>query len=163
LSRTHESIRFALRPLSRRTLVVVAILDTALAFGFSSWWLQGGTAADPNMATATRDDLIVSVGGVGRIVLATASNQIAVPASAGGSTTSAPADAIFPRSSGRVAHFLVEPGQKVKAGQALAVLDDGGAAADAIRQALTAAGLEISDTPEGTRWQPAGTAAPASG
>jgi hypothetical protein len=34
-------------------------------------------------------------------------------------------------------------------------------AADAIRQALTAAGLEISDTPEGTRWQPTGTAAPA--
>jgi cyanophycinase-like exopeptidase len=34
-------------------------------------------------------------------------------------------------------------------------------AADAIRQALTEAGLEISDTPEGTRWQPTGTAAPA--
>jgi hypothetical protein len=34
-------------------------------------------------------------------------------------------------------------------------------AADAIRQALTEAGLEISDTPEGTRWQPTGTAASA--
>ena len=30
-------------------------------------------------------------------------------------------------------------------------------AADAIRQALAAAGLDISDTPEGTRWQPPGT------
>jgi hypothetical protein len=30
------------------------------------------------------------------------------------------------------------------------------AAADAIRQALAGAGLDISDTPEGTRWQPAG-------
>jgi len=29
------------------------------------------------------------------------------------------------------------------------------AAADAIREALTAAGLDVSDTPEGTRWQPA--------
>src|SRR5262249_8005971 len=28
------------------------------------------------------------------------------------------------------------------------------AAADAIRQALTAAGFDVSDTPEGTRWQP---------
>ena len=28
------------------------------------------------------------------------------------------------------------------------------AAADAIREALAAAGLDVSDTPEGTRWQP---------
>jgi cysteinyl-tRNA synthetase len=28
------------------------------------------------------------------------------------------------------------------------------AAADAIREALTAAGFDVSDTPEGTRWQP---------
>src|SRR6266700_2793380 len=32
------------------------------------------------------------------------------------------------------------------------------AAADAIRQALAGAGLDISDTPEGTRWLPTGTA-----
>jgi cyanophycinase-like exopeptidase len=32
------------------------------------------------------------------------------------------------------------------------------AAADAIREALTAAGLDVSDTPEGTRWQATGTA-----
>src|SRR5271165_6048892 len=31
------------------------------------------------------------------------------------------------------------------------------AAADAIREALAAAGLDVSDTPEGTRWQPAET------
>ena len=30
-------------------------------------------------------------------------------------------------------------------------------AADAIRKALTAAGLDVGDTPEGTRWQPTGT------
>jgi hypothetical protein len=33
-------------------------------------------------------------------------------------------------------------------------------AADAIRDALAAAGLDVSDTPEGTRWQPAETAGP---
>ncbi len=40
-----------------------------------------------------------------------------------------------------------------------ATLRDAGnfAAADAIRQALTATGLDISDTPDGTRWQPAET------
>jgi cysteinyl-tRNA synthetase len=31
------------------------------------------------------------------------------------------------------------------------------AAADAIREALAGAGLDISDTPEGTRWRPAET------
>jgi len=31
------------------------------------------------------------------------------------------------------------------------------AAADAIREALAGAGLDISDTPDGTRWQPAET------
>ena len=40
-----------------------------------------------------------------------------------------------------------------------ATLRDAGnfAAADAIRDALTAAGFDVSDTPEGTRWQPTGT------
>ena len=37
------------------------------------------------------------------------------------------------------------------------------AAADAIREALAAAGLDVSDTPEGTRWQPAETSLPAGG
>jgi hypothetical protein len=32
------------------------------------------------------------------------------------------------------------------------------AAADAIREALAAAGVDVSDTPQGTRWQPTGTA-----
>ena len=31
------------------------------------------------------------------------------------------------------------------------------AAADAIREALAATGLDVSDTPEGTRWQPTET------
>ena len=31
------------------------------------------------------------------------------------------------------------------------------AAADAIRQALSAAALDLSDTPDGSRWQPAET------
>ena len=37
------------------------------------------------------------------------------------------------------------------------------AAADAIREALAATGLDVSDTPEGTRWQPTETVRPANG
>ncbi len=37
------------------------------------------------------------------------------------------------------------------------------AAADAIRDALAAAGLDVSDAPEGTRWQPSETVLPADG
>ena len=37
------------------------------------------------------------------------------------------------------------------------------AAADAIREALAATGLDVSDTPEGTRWRPTETVRPASG
>ena len=37
------------------------------------------------------------------------------------------------------------------------------AAADAIREALAAAGLDVSDTPEGTRWRPTETVLPADG
>ena len=37
------------------------------------------------------------------------------------------------------------------------------AAADAIREALTAAGLDVGDTPEGTRWQPTETVLPPRG
>ena len=37
------------------------------------------------------------------------------------------------------------------------------AAADAIREALAAAGLDVSDTPEGTRWRPTETVRPANG
>ena len=37
------------------------------------------------------------------------------------------------------------------------------AAADAIREALAATGLDVSDTPEGTRWRPAETVRPANG
>jgi hypothetical protein len=37
------------------------------------------------------------------------------------------------------------------------------AAADAIREALAAAGLDVSDTPEGTRWQPTETFLPTGG
>jgi multidrug efflux pump subunit AcrA (membrane-fusion protein) len=118
----------------------------AVAIGLAFWGLLGGGSAaakDTPAATAARDDLVVSVGGVGRIVQAKASRPITAPAPAGGGTagsapatpTEAPPDAVFPRSSGRISRFLVAPGDLVVVGGALATVDDGGAAAAGVEQA----------------------------
>ncbi len=108
------------------------------------WSLQGGGSAsadDTPTATATRGDIVDSVGGVGRIVQANAARPIATPAPAAGTATGssapaeAPPDAVFPRASGRLARYVVAPGDLVVAGQPLAVLEDGGAAAAGVQQA----------------------------
>ena len=97
-----------------RALVGFALV-AAVGIVLTVWRLQSGEAADASsVATASRGDISVSVGGVGRIVEARASGQIAVPASSAGSqgsaspeasagssaggTSSAPVDAVFPRS-----------------------------------------------------------------
>jgi HlyD family secretion protein len=133
------------------------VLAAAIACGI---WLtqRGGSAgAAPGLSVqASQGDVVVSVGGVGRVVSRTGATVIEVPAAspssngtapAGGSSTSAPADAVFPRASGRVVFFSVRPGQHVAAGQRLALLDDGSVAAAAARQAaldLATARIELS-------------------
>ena len=128
----------------RRALAPLGLVAVAIGLGF--WGLLGGGSAaaeDAPAATAARDDLVVSVGGVGRIVQAKASRPITAPAPSGGATagsapatpTEAPPDAVFPRSIGRISKFLVAPGDLVVAGGALAILDDGGAAAAGVEQA----------------------------
>jgi HlyD family secretion protein len=141
----------------RRALALAALV--ALGVGLSVWRLQGGAAApeDVPTAAAAEGDIVVSVGGVGRMIQAKASGPIATPsptgtgAAASGSASSsssgeAPAGAVFPRTSGRVSRLLVGPGEVVAAGQPLARLDDGGAAAAAVKQAqndLATAQLEL--------------------
>ena len=145
-----------------RALVGFALV-AAIGIVLTVWRLQSGTAAEgSSVATASRGDISVSVGGVGRIVEARASAQIAVPASSagspgaaspgapagssGGGPSSAPVDAVFPRAAGRLSKFLVAPGRRVAAGEPLALLDDGGTAAGAVLQAqneLATAQLEL--------------------
>jgi HlyD family secretion protein len=140
----------------------------------------GATAAEASVATANRDDLVFTVGGVGRIVSANASGSVILAASSGSSSSSssssssgssssssALADAVFPRASGRLSRYLVSPGQPVKEGQPLAVLDDGQASAAALAQAksdLATAQLELrqkrtSDPLRGIKATPAELAA----
>ena len=115
-------------------VILVAVLVTAIGV----WRLQGGTASvqpAPGLK-AVRGDLTVTVRGVGRIVQAGEPAQ--APPAAGSSTASAgetPGSAVFPQVSGQVTEFLVSPGDRVVAGEPLAVLDDGGVAAGAISQA----------------------------
>ncbi len=126
---------------SRRTLVLIALVVVTGA-GIGAWRLQTGSASAAQTAPSVKanvGDVVVSVGGVGRIVEAS-STPITVPTSTGagsagtgsGGSVSAPAGAVFPSTSGHVARFLVTAGQRVKAGDAIAVLDDGGAAATSI-------------------------------
>jgi RND family efflux transporter MFP subunit len=128
--------------LQRRALVLLGLVPLAIAV---IWGLQGGgpaAAEDVPAATAAREDLVVTVGGVGRIVQAKAAKPIATPSPAAGGTgasgsTSAetPPDAVFPRASGRISKFLVALGDLVVGGDPLALLDDGGAAAAGVKQA----------------------------
>jgi HlyD family secretion protein len=129
---------------AQRAFAPLGLAVIAISLGF--WGvLRGGSAAanDAPAATAARGDLVVSVGGVGRIVQAKASRPIATPAPPGGTSTAsapatpteAPPDAVFPRTSGRVSRFLVAPGDLVVAGAPLALLDDGGRAAAGVGQA----------------------------
>ena len=130
--------------LRRQTLVLLALVPVGIWFGV--WALQGGAAAAEDLPTAeaARDDMVVSVGGVGRIIQARAGAPIVTPTTAGSSAAAsgstagseAPADAVFARASGQISRFLVVPGSRVITGQPLALLDDGGLAAAATRQAL---------------------------
>jgi HlyD family secretion protein len=134
----------------RRILVAVAVLAAAVGTGLALSPLHGGGHARTALptATATRGRVVLSVGGVGRIVEAHAPGQISVPAATPAtgaaatsttpsSQTTVPADAVFPTATGHVARFLVAPGAHVYAGDPIAVVDDGSTAAIAIAQART--------------------------
>jgi RND family efflux transporter MFP subunit len=120
----------------------------ALGAALGVWKLHARpatAAAQLPFVKASVDDVVVSVGGVGRVIEGRRTGEIPLPAAsssgasasgaASGTLSTAPADSVFPRSAGRLAAFLVVPGQHVKIGQPLATLDDGGAARDAIAQA----------------------------
>jgi len=71
---------------SRPSLAALAVAVT-IAAGVAVLQLQGGSAprAAPAVAIATRGDVVVSVGGVGRIAEAKAASQISVPGASAGS------------------------------------------------------------------------------
>src|SRR6185436_8454889 len=126
-----------------RVLAVTALVGFVL-IGAAIWMAQSGQSAsapDTSTVTATRGDVVVTVGGVGRIVTGPVS-AIELPSSgssASGTTsasaTSVSADAVFARATGHVVRLLVKPGQHVTAGEPLARLDDDGASEAAVQQA----------------------------
>ncbi len=133
------------RGLSLLAVVALVVAGVGITVGL----LRSSPAASQTtdaVAEATRGDVVVTVGGVGRIVESGLASDIAVPSSSGASAgaaasaTATPpgamsATAVFPQTSGRVVRFLVRPGERVAAGQPLALLDDRGSAAAAIAQA----------------------------
>src|SRR5262245_50111241 len=119
----------------RRRAVAGLVVAACVAGGVGASQLESGTAAKPavDVVAATRGNVVVSVGGVGRVVEANATGSIPLPAAgsaagAGGATASgssvAPAGSVFAQSPGHISRFLVRPGQHVTAGQPLAIVDD---------------------------------------
>jgi RND family efflux transporter MFP subunit len=124
-------------PARRRALILLALV-AALAIGLSVWRLQSDAVAQasPNLATATRGPIVVTVGGVGRIVEGRLSGRSSASSGTSSSAGSAgPANAVFPRTPGTVTRVLVAPGDRVSAGTLLALIDDGGTTATARAQA----------------------------
>lgn len=144
------------RSLTKR-VVALAVLVTGAAVATAVWSMQGSGAARAaqQTVTAARGDVVVAVGGVGRVVEARQSGPIAVAggtsttgggASTPSTATTAPPDSVFPSASGHVARYLVQPGQRIAAGAPIALLDDGGTAAISVAQArgdLASAQLEL--------------------
>lgn len=134
---------------TRRGVILVGLV-IAVGGGIGAWRLETGSAtAASSQATAKaiRGNVIVTVGGVGRIV-APDSTPIALPTTgtSGGGAGSAPAGAVFARISGHLTRYLVTQGQHVRAGQPIALLGDGGSAAknvDLARVDLASAEYEL--------------------
>jgi HlyD family secretion protein len=110
-------------------LVVFGIV-VLVALGAIVLRTAGGASAQEEAQTATAREgtLVVTVGGVGRIVEAHPTIQV------------------FPRAAGIVSDVRVSRGEKVAAGEVIAVLDDGGTAAAATDQAeadLAAAQVDL--------------------
>ena len=118
----------------------------------------GARSSSVVTATAVRGDILSTVGGLGRVVVAHQTTQVTTPSATSGSTsstsgtsssggqTAAPPGAVFATSIGHIAKYLVSPGEQIAAGQPIALLDDGGATAAAVQQAqsdLASARLEL--------------------
>ena len=127
-------------------------IASAVGIGATGCQLSSNSSASESTpsAKAARDDITVSVGGVGRIVYAGAVTRAPEATGSGGTSsgtgTSAPANAVYPSTSGSVLRYLVVPGQHVVFHQPLLLLDDGGVGLAASKQAeheLAASRLEL--------------------
>jgi RND family efflux transporter MFP subunit len=137
--------------LARRAAIGAGTLAAggALLVATIPFWQHGGAnAAGPIAPTAIakKGDMTVSVGGVGRVVIGSV-DSLAVPtgsstqSSSGQSGSTMGAGAVFPHMIGHVGRILVRPGQVVRAGQLLAVLDDNGVAESTLAQSTNDAAV----------------------
>lgn len=147
----------------RRRLLLV-VLAAALVAAAIAWATRGGGGHAPpigEFVVAERGDVALTVGGIGHVTTLTGAALLtlpsATPATAGGSASAqggppAPAggqstaDIVFPAVAGHVVRLLVQRGDRVVAGQPVALLDDDGTIAGAVLQArgdASAARLEL--------------------
>lgn len=104
--------------LPRRQLILIGVAALVLLCA-AALRLSGGASAQQETQTATAEtgNITVTVTGIGRVESATPTIQV------------------HPRASAQVAKVRVSRGDRVRAGQTIAVLDDGGTAAAAVELA----------------------------
>ena len=135
---------------TRRTLAWPAgALALAVVAAGCSVSGSGSAAETTPTEKVTRDDIVVSVGGVGRIVQAKATGRTIETTASGstsGGSTPAPANAVFSQASGNIVRYLVRPGARVRLHQPLLRINDGGVSQAAVKQAqddVSTARLEL--------------------
>jgi HlyD family secretion protein len=113
-----DTVRGRVARLPRKKLIVAGVAALVLLCA-AALRASGSATAQQEVDTATAEtgNITVTVGGVGRVESAT------------------PTITLYPRASAQVAKLNVERGDRVAAGDSVAVLDDGGSAASAIDQA----------------------------
>lgn len=113
--------------LPRKKLLLVGVALVLLCT--AALRISGGATAQEETQTATAEsgNITVTVGGVGRV------------------ESSSPTIEVHPYASARVASMRVARGDRVRAGETIAVLDDGGAASAAVSQARADLGTATID------------------
>ena len=112
------SVRGSVSRLPRGKAIALGIAAVVL-LGVAALRLSGGAVAqgETQTATAKTGNIVVTVGGVGRVESETPTVQV------------------YPRAPGQVARVAASRGEEIAAGELIALLDDGGAAAAAVDQA----------------------------
>ena len=109
----------------RRTLIIGLAVLAGTGATIAFWRIDGPkpVAAQPAASAARKGDVVLSVGGLGKIVDLRAPTRVSAASAASAPSAFVVSRGVFPPATGRVLDVLVAAGQDVGRGQILARLD----------------------------------------